>query len=158
MSMKKRDISGPILVFSLGESRCALLLPTVERVVRAAAVTPLPKAPEIVSGVINVQGRIIPVIDVRRRFRLQERGLRVDDRFIIAHTPTRIVAFSVDSVDGVRARDVREHAETDLTLPFAEYLEGIAKTPDGLILIYDIDAFLSLDEEKMLAQSLSESD
>ena len=64
-----------LIVFTLNEQRYALYLSVVERIVRIVRITPLPKAPEIVSGVINVAGRIIPVLDTRKRFRLPERGL-----------------------------------------------------------------------------------
>ena len=63
-----------IVVFALDEQRYALHLLAVERVVRAVEVTALPEAPEIVLGVVNVKGRIVPVINVRRRFRLPERN------------------------------------------------------------------------------------
>jgi purine-binding chemotaxis protein CheW len=62
-----------LVVFALDEQRYALRLTAVERIVRAVEVTPLPKAPQIVLGVIDAQGRIIPVVDVRQRFRLTER-------------------------------------------------------------------------------------
>ena len=66
--------SNHIVVFTLDEQRYALHLLAVERVVRAVEVTALPEAPEIVLGVVNVKGRIVPVINVRRRFRLPERN------------------------------------------------------------------------------------
>ena len=156
MSSEKSEFNGPILLFILDELLCALLLSSVERVVRAVEVTPLPKAPEIVKGVINAQGRIIPVINIRNRFALPERDIRADDRFIIAKTPRRIVALATDSVIGVRAIADREVMDAEQALPFAGYLKGVAKTEEGLILIYDLDVFLSLDEENCLAECLAE--
>ncbi len=58
------------IVFTLDEQRYALHLSAVERVICVVEITPLPKAPEIVLGIINVGGQIIPVIDMRKRFRL----------------------------------------------------------------------------------------
>lgn len=144
-----------LLVFSLDESRYALPLATVDRVVRAVEVTPLPKAPEIVLGVINAQGRVIPVVDVRRRFRLPTRELHLDDRFIIARTDRRLVALVSDDVAGVRELEPSTLASTKETLPFAGYLQGVAKLEDGLVLISDLDAFLSLDEERLLETALT---
>ncbi|MCX5971623.1 MAG: chemotaxis protein CheW [Coprothermobacterota bacterium] len=54
-----------LLVFSIGDRRCALSLAEVERVVRAAAVTPLPHLPETVLGMIDIQGEVLPIIDLR---------------------------------------------------------------------------------------------
>ena len=142
-------------MFVLDELRCALPLAAVDRVVRAVEITSLPKAPEIIRGVINLQGQIIPVVDVRRRFGLPARKLSLEDRFIIASASRRLVALVADSVTGVREHDGRQASETGQTLSFAPYLKGVAKLPDGLVLIYDLDLFLSLDEQKGLDAALS---
>jgi chemotaxis signal transduction protein len=60
----------PLVVFTLDEQRYALHLDAVKRIVRAVEVTPLPKAPQIVLGVVNVQGKVIPVMNLRSRFSL----------------------------------------------------------------------------------------
>jgi purine-binding chemotaxis protein CheW len=62
-----------LVVFRLDERRYALPLAAVERVVRSVTVTPLPGAPAIVLGGINVHGRVLPVLNVRRRFRMPDR-------------------------------------------------------------------------------------
>lgn len=139
-----------LLVFTLGEERYALPLATVERIVRAVEVTPLPQAPEIVLGVINAQGRIIPVVDVHRRFRLPAHVRRLDDRFIIARTARRLVALAADEVVGIREITPHELVNAQENLPFAGYIRGVAKLEDGLVLISDLDASLSLDEELLL--------
>lgn len=156
MSAFEQTAPNQIVVFTLDEPRYALPLATVERVVRAVEITPLPKAPEIVLGVIDAQGRVIPVVDVRKRFRLPAREMDVDDRFIIARTSTRLVALAVDSVAGVRTLVDGEVVNAAEALPFAEYVRGVVKTPDGLILIHDLDRFLSLDEEHALDAALQE--
>lgn len=145
----------PLLVFTLDEPLYALPLDAVERVVRAVEITPLPKAPEIVLGAINAQGRVIPVVDLRRRFRLPAREMLPDDRFIIARTASRLVALAADDVAGVRECSPREMVLAADALPFAEYLQGVAKLEEGLVLITDLDAFLSLDEELRLDKALT---
>ena len=155
MNSSERSELDKIVVFSLDEPYYALHLSAVQRVVRAVEILPLPKAPDIVQGVINVQGQIIPVIDVRTRFRLPPREMDLDDRFIIARTSTRSVALAVGSVSGIRELADGEMVDANQVLPEAEYIRGIAKTSDGLILIYDLDRFLSLDEEQALDTALS---
>jgi purine-binding chemotaxis protein CheW len=144
-----------IVLFTLDEPRYALLLAAVERVVRAVEITPLPKAPEIVLGVINAQGRILPVLDIRKRFRLPTREISVDNRFIIARTKQRQVALVVDSVAGVHELTEREIVNAKQALPFAQYLKGVAKLEDNLVLIHDLDQFLTLDEEQVLDGTLA---
>ena len=70
-----------LVIFFLDDRRYGLRLDAVERVLPALDVTPLPKAPEIVLGLINLKGKIIPVLDVRRRFRLQEREIGLPGPF-----------------------------------------------------------------------------
>ena len=150
MSIPEQKNESKIVVFSLDEPRCALLLSAVQRVIRAVEITPLPKTPEIVLGVINLQGLIIPVVDVRKRFHLPAREMRLDDQFIIAHASRWLVALAVDSVIGIRELANREMVNAGQSLPFAEYLKGVAKIEGDIVLIYDLSKFLSLDEERLL--------
>ena len=146
-----------LLAFTLGHGRYALRLAAVERVVRIVEVVPLPRAPDIVLGVINMQGRIIPVVDARKRFGLPARRPTLNDHLIVARTPDRSVALLVDRVD-----DAVECAATDVTaaaeiLPGMEYVDGVAKLADGTILIHDLATFLSLDEAARLDAALVEA-
>lgn len=145
-----------LLVFTLDGQYYALRLDAVERVVRAVEITPLPDAPEIVRGIINVQGRIVPVIGLRKCFHLPEREIRLSDQFVISSASQRAVAFVVDAVHGV----VR--CPMEAVVPVAEILhetgaiEGVMKLVDGMVLIPDIDKVLSPDEEARLDQGLTE--
>jgi purine-binding chemotaxis protein CheW len=152
MSDLQATNQGQIVVFTLDEPRYALPLSAVERVVRAVEITPLPKAPEVVLGVINAHGEIIPVVDIRKRFQLPARELDPDDRFILARTSRRLVALVADSVVGMRELEDRERVTADQILPGAEYIHGVAKLDGDLVLICDLDRFLSLDEEQMLEE------
>ncbi|HAJ79320.1 MAG TPA: chemotaxis protein CheW [Fibrobacteres bacterium] len=155
--LQSADVKIPdcIVMFTLDEPRYALYLSAVERVVRAAEITPLPKAPDIVLGIINVGGRIIPVLDIRKRFRLTAREMKPDDRFIIARTSQRQVAIVVDSVTGVHELTEAETVNARQALPFARYLKGAVKLDGNLVLIHDIDQFLSVNEESVLDISLA---
>jgi len=145
------------IVFSLDEQRYALHLSRVERAVRAAEVTPLPKAPEIVLGVINVQGQIVPVVDLRKRFRLPQREIDPSNRFIIARSSRRRIAIVADSIQGLAERPEREVIAAEKILSGMEYVEGVAKLEDGMALIHNLDQFLSLDEERVLNDALSKT-
>lgn len=142
-------------VLEFDELRVALPLGCVERVLRAVYLTPLPDAPDIVLGVVNVQGRIIPAIDMRRRFRLPEREIGLSDQLLIAHTGRRAVALLADAVSGIF-----EYAEPDIVgaetiLPGLEYIDGVVKLGDGLILIHNLDRFLSLEEAASLDRAMA---
>lgn len=151
----KMEAQNKIVIFTLGEPRCALPLARVERVIRAVEISPLPKAPDIILGVINAAGTLIPVIDVRRRFRFPERALSVNDRYIIAKTANRSVALVVDGVDEISEITAEEMVQAEQCQPFAEHLKGVAKIKGNLIMIYDLDQFLSLDEEQALDSAIA---
>jgi purine-binding chemotaxis protein CheW len=143
-----------LVVFALEDQAYALRLAAVERVARMVSVTPLPKAPEIVMGVVNVRGRIVPVFDVRRRFRLPPREAAISDQLMIARTARRPAALVADAVAGVREYPEEAIVEARSILPGVEYVEGVVKLADGLILIHDLDEFLSLQEEESLGRAL----
>ena len=143
-----------LTVFLLDGQRYALPLAQVDRVVRAVAVAPLPKAPEIVLGVVDVQGQLIPLINLRRRFHLPERDIELSDQFIIASTARRTVALVADEVTGVVEVPETQVTAAGEVVPGLEYVAGVAKQEDGLILIHDLDTCLSLDEEQALREAL----
>jgi purine-binding chemotaxis protein CheW len=143
-----------LVVLILDEQHYALHLSVVERIIRVVEITPLPKAPEIVLGVINVRGRIIPVVNLRRRFGLPDQELSLSDQLIIAHTLRCGVALVVDAVSGIVERPDHEVVSTDNVVPGIEYVQGIMRLDDGLIMIHDLDTFLSLEEEAALDEAL----
>ncbi|MCZ7402810.1 MAG: chemotaxis protein CheW [Candidatus Methanoperedens sp.] len=145
-----------LIVFSIYEQRYAFPLSSVERVVRAVEVTVLPKAPDIVLGVVNVQGRIIPVVDIRRRFGLREREIDLNDQLVIAYTSKRSIALVADSVSGVIGIHGQEIIPAEEILPGMEYVKGIVKQDDGMIHILDIDSILSFADIKSLDDAMKE--
>ena len=104
-----------LLVWTLDRQHYALPLAAVDRVVRAVAVTALPGAPDIVSGMINVRGAIIPVINMRKRLNLPQRDIDPGDTVVLAHTSRRRLAFFVDFVS--RLADCKKHLNCALDVP-----------------------------------------
>ena len=122
------------LIFAIDEQRFALKLSAVERVLRAAEITPVPRAPAILFGVINVQGEIIPVINTRHRLGFPERELRPSDQFIIARTPERVVALVADTVCDVVSVAENAVIAAEKIMPGAEFIGGVMKLEGGLAL------------------------
>lgn len=157
-SIQSLEMSGPLqlVVFRLDEQRYALPLAAVERIVRAVDVTPLPNAPLIVLGVIDVRGRVLPVLDIRRRFLLPERALSPADQFLIARTAPRAVALVVDEAQGGVERPLSGVTGSTQIVPGLEQFQGVVQLDDGLVLIHDLEKFLSLDEVRALDQAMSQ--
>lgn len=143
-----------MVIFLLDDQKFALHLSSVKRIIQVVEIRNLPKAPEIVLGLINMQGRIVPVFDIRKRFRMPDRDVELNDQLMIAQTSKRTVALLVDYVS-----DVVEIPEDGIVtggdiLPDLEYVEGVMKTEGGMIYIHDLERFLSLHEEKVLDDAM----
>ena len=146
-----------LLVFRLDDQRYALPLATVARVIRAVAVTPLPGAPAIVHGAIDVHGRVFPVVNVRRRFLMPDRAIGPADWFLLAHTARNTVVLVVDESEGVIERSQADIVASAQVVPGLEYFPGVVRLDEGLALIHDLDRFLSLDEARALDEAMGEA-
>lgn len=145
-----------LIVFTLDGQRYAVNLFYIERVIPTVELTPLPKAPDIVSGIFNLQGRIIPVVNIRKRFRLPEREINANDHLIVAHTMKRAVGFVVDAVLGTCEYSEVDVISSNQIVPGIGYIEGVVKISDDIILIHNLDTFLSLEEEGLLKSAMEE--
>lgn len=143
-----------LLTFELDELPLALLASAVTEVVRVVSVTHLPKAPPIVEGVINYRGIVVPVLDIRQRFARAARPVALDQHLIVARARRRLVAIRVDRATDVTAI-AADAIESAMPVPGAEYLAGIARLADGLLVIHDLDTFLALDEAAQLDAALA---
>ncbi len=135
------------LVFDLDEQRYAIKLSAVEKVIRAVQITNLAEAPEFLLGLINLQGNIIPVIDIRRALHLPDRELELSDRIIIAKISGRVIAFAVDNVDDIVEPTSDEiHNARSIYPGMEDYIEGVGKLRDNTVLLYDINKLLSMSD------------
>ncbi len=147
-------ITGQYVVFLLADQRYALPLAAVERIVRAAEVTPLPNAPEIVLGAIDVEGRVLPVINLRRRLLLPEQEIGPANQFLIADAVQRRVVLVIDEAQGVVEREQSAIIKAGKIVPGLEQFQGVVRLDDGLVLIHDLEKLLSLDEAKALEKAM----
>jgi purine-binding chemotaxis protein CheW len=143
-----------ILVFTINDQKYAFPLSAVERIVRAVEVTPLPDAPEIVLGVIDVHGRVLPVVDMRRRFHLPARAIDPDDQFIVAQSSTIAVALPVDATLGVSEDIAEERSAAADIIPDVNYVDYVLSHDAEMIFVLDVDTVMTEDEEAALADSL----
>ena len=150
----EKQIKYEIVVFLLDDYKYAIPLHSVSRIINAVDIRPLSGGPEIISGIINMKGKIIPVVNIRKRLGLEQREIEPEDRFIITYTGNREIAFPADSVPGLTSIDLFKPEELSDPLPDTGYLIGIGKTDNGIILIYDMEKFLSAGEENKLKNAL----
>lgn len=144
-----------LIVFTLEGQHLALDLARVERIVPAAEIAPLPDSPAGVRGVINVQGKIVPVFDLRVRFGLPPRELRLSDHFVVAHTTLRTVALIVDTAAGVVRRDPQNVTPVSDIMPGLRSIEGVMKIDGDMVLIHDLEAFLTAEARAALEMAMA---
>ena len=154
MNTREWSVSNQFVQFTLDKSQYALPLPVVERVIRAVAITPLPKVPPIIAGIIDLGGTVIPVINIRERFGHPPRVMHLSDHLIVAVAGKRKVAIIVDETNGVVETRSEDCLPADTILPAMEYIDGVVKCTGGLLLIHDLDRLLSLDEQKEMDRAI----
>ena len=115
----------------------------------------VPKAPDFVQGVINVRGKVIPVIDLRKRFGLDSKGYDKNTRIVVVEINKMIVGFIVDSVSEVLRipADTVEPPPSVVAGLDSEYRCGVGKLEDRLLILLNLDRLLSREEKKVLSQA-----
>ena len=126
----------------------------VVEIIRAVAITPLPGSPTVISGIINVRGSTVVVIDPAVRFGKAETPVTPDDNFVLVATTTRTIAVRVELAEDLIDVDDATITAAKSASAAVEKIHGIAALPDGALVIYDVGAFLSQAEDEATEQAL----
>lgn len=152
-SQKKQDDELLQLVtFSIGEEEFGVNILKVQEIIRTMEITKVPRSPDFVEGVINLRGKVIPIIDLRRRFGLAPIPEDKDTRIIVIEINSIIVGFVVDAVSEV----LRIPASTVGPPPpvvagvESDYISGVGQLADRLLIMLDLDRLLSSEDISML--------
>ncbi len=126
----------------------------VQEIIRTVDITRVPKSPDFVEGVINLRGKIVPVIDLRRRFGVEKRERDNETRIIVVELTEKVVGFLVDKVKEVIRveKDIIEPPPELTTSISSNYITGVAKLQDRLLILLDLDKVLSGDEQEHLSE------
>ena len=147
-----------LVVFELGDESYGVDISRVQDINRMQEITEIPHAPESVVGVINLRGRVIPVIDLRKRFGLPEAVHTKDTRIVVVHLEGNLIGVIVDAVSQVLRipADIVEPPSPVLAGVDSRYLRGIAKLDDKLVILLDLDFVLSRREQEAISEVLAE--
>jgi purine-binding chemotaxis protein CheW len=143
------------LIFEVAGRRYGLPARDVRELVRAVAIVALPLAPQWIEGVVNLRGRIVPVIDLRARLGLPAKAIELTDQFVVAQYREFLVALRIDRSDDLMRSDARSVAEAPATDRSGPSADAVAKLSDGLAPILDLCALLSGEEWEALGRALS---
>lgn len=141
-----------LVIFTVADKEYALSIQQVREVIRLREITTIPEAPGFVEGVINLRGKVTPLINLRKKFGIPGIELSKLNRVIITQMNGHIVGIIVDQVEGVTTIE-NDHIESpNQVLKEAAYLTGVAKIGKRLILMVDAEKILSGAERTNIQQ------
>ena len=142
-----------LVIFRLAKEEYGLPITKVQEINRLVPITKLPQTPSFMEGIINLRGRIIPVIDLRKRFSLPVDGQSEDNRIIIVEVNGQTVGIIVDAVtEVVRLAGASVEPPPPAFILDAQYIHGVGKLDERLLILLDIDKVLTSQEEIILKQ------
>lgn len=145
-----------LVVFSIGKELYGVGIDAIQEIVRVPDVTEVPDAPIYLEGVINLRGKVIPVIDLRKRLRLNSAQRTKTTRVLVTENGKSTVGLLVDSVSEVRKiqpDDIEDPPEM-ISAIGVEYITGVAKVDERLIILLDLKKILSIEDMRKLGNSL----
>lgn len=147
-----------IVTFRLGDELFAADIFSVERVLRYTAATPVPNVPAWIEGVIDYQGRVVPVVNLRRRFELPDAAVPTDGRILVLTVHDEWVAATVDGVLDVSALDAGRVAPPPALFRglAAGFVRGIVRRGERLVVFLDVAKLFSTDERIVLERPADE--
>jgi purine-binding chemotaxis protein CheW len=143
-----------LVIFSLGEEWYGIDIAAVDGIIKTQPITTLPHTLEYIEGILNLRGTVIPIMNLRKRFGLVSQPLTNDTRIVIVVLGQSKVGMMVDGVS-----EVLTISETDIdpappmvTNINANFIIGIAKVDERLIVMLDLERVLSKDEPYLLSE------
>jgi len=144
-----------LVCFKLGAEDFGVDISKVQEINRMVEITKIPQSPSFVEGVINLRGRIIPVVDLRRRFGFELLGERTkENRIIVIETTSSTIGFIVDAVTEVlriKSSSIEPTPEMVSSGVDVRYIEGVAMLTEQLLIVLDTDKVFCAEETRSIA-------
>jgi len=143
-----------LVSFKIGDEEFGVDILQVQEINRLFEVTHVPNAPDFVEGVINLRGRIVPVVNLRKRLGLDKKEHDKDTRIVVVELEGKTIGFIVDSVSEVLRvpKNVVEPPPELVAGIDSEYIIGIAKLENRLLILLDLKKVLNVEERKTLKE------
>lgn len=142
-----------LVSFTIGNEEFGVNILQVQEINRMVEVTSVPNTPEYVDGVINLRGKVIPIVDLRRRFGMERKEKDMNTRIIVVELTGKVFGFVVDAVSEVLRipKSVTELPPPIIAGIDAEYITAIGKLDNRLLILLDLERVLIVDEVKEFA-------
>lgn len=142
-----------LVSFHLGGEEYALEILRVQEIIRMMDLTRVPNSPDFVEGVINLRGKVIPVIGLRKRFGLGAKEYDKQTRIVVVEVAGNVVGFVVDAVNEVlRISSDTVEPPPRLTKLDREMISGVGKLENRLLLLLDVEKLLSQSEQAAMSE------
>lgn len=143
-----------LVTFNLGKEEFAVPILQIQEINRLVDITRVPKSPDFVEGVINLRGKVIPIIDLRKRFSLHQSDLGKYARIVVVNMDGRMVGLIVDSVSEVLRlpSDAIEPPPPVVAGIGSEYIKGLGKLEGRLLILLDLSKILTKEEKRELVE------
>ena len=152
------DIEGKFLTFVLGEEIYGIEILKAREIIGLMDITTVPQTPDYMKGVINLRGKVIPVIDLRKKFSMQE-GVHTQETCVIVvevnSSSIGLIVDSVSEVSDITGEEI-ENAPSYGQGIDTSFIMGLGKVKDKIIILLDIDAVLSTEELEMVEELAEE--
>ncbi|HET9029314.1 MAG TPA: chemotaxis protein CheW [Candidatus Aquilonibacter sp.] len=153
----KKQLSGQVVQvvsFKLATEEYGVDISQVQEIIRMVEITHVPRAPRFMEGVINLRGQLIPIIDLRTRFGMQKINATKSTRIIVTEIGSKRVGIVVDSVSEVLNIPIEnvEDAPEMIAGVGTEYIQGVGKMDERLIIMLDLTMVISGEEKQQLEQ------
>ena len=141
-----------LVSFDLATESYGVDIGAVREIIRLQEITNVPRTPEFAEGVINLRGEVIPVVDLRKRFGLPVGDQSAENRIVVVDIGGQDIGVIVDAVNEVLRifSDSVEPPSSVITTADSDYLMGIAKVDDKLLILLDLESILSAEERAVL--------
>ncbi len=144
------DRSSTLVLFRLGDVDYALPLDRVVEILRMVAITPVPESPRAVAGVIDLRGRVIPVLDLRRRLGMADRPYDLRTPILVAEHDGRVVGLVADEVVQMLPVPAEEIDGPETLGRPAPAVEAVARPGGRLVLVLDLAAVCDVLDEVVI--------
>jgi len=143
-----------LVTFRIGEEEFGVDILAVQEIIRLMAITKVPRAPHFVEGVINLRGKVIPIVDMRRRFGLEAIAHDKHTRIIVIQLEAIVVGFMVDSVSEVLRipHSTIDQPPAVVSGLESDYIQGVGKLDERLLVLLDLNKLLSSEERDALSK------
>ncbi len=143
---QQSDEEHQLVVFHLDDEAFGVDIGQVKEIIKMAEITQMPNAPEFVEGIINLRGQITTIMDLRKRLGMKVADTDENTRIIIVEASGSTLGLIVDSVSEVLRMSGKDIDPPSAASTHAEYVQGVGKLDDRLLILLDLNRILSKEE------------